>query len=66
MAACSLSSFAESGIDSLLVVPGLLIAVTSLVGSHTLLGMQASVVVVCGLQGTSLTVMVHGFNCSAA
>ena len=48
------------------MVPGLLIAVTSLVGSHTLLGMQASVVVVCGLQGTSLTVMVHGFNCSAA
>ena len=41
------------------MVPGL-IAMTCLVGSHRLLGMQASVVVVCGLQGTSLTVMVRG------
>ena len=49
---------------SLVVVPGLLIAVASLVAEHRLWGVWASVVVVSGLCSTDSEVAEHTLSCS--
>ena len=51
---------------SLVVMPGLLIAVASLIVEHRLQGTQASVVEAPGLQNTGPAVAVHGLSCSTA
>ena len=51
---------------SLVVVPGLLTVVASLVERHSLYIAWASVVGVPGLQSTDSVVVVHGLSCSAA
>ena len=65
---CCAQAFSSCGEQGLLfvVVRELLIAVASLVVEHRLQGMQASVVVACGLWSAGSVVVAHRLSCSVA